>query len=163
MLLSSSYKFYRNQLSSHWEQNTCKLWLAMTEAHWGTLLEILTLVGASWYLIISIMTRRTRTTTRKPSCMDEREATYRSEDASNFLNFMTVMINIPYILSNISRGLSVLSISLCTALVFCVIVYTSMLYTIALSTRAMLKILWKCDILEEAMQALVHHQHGSLC
>ena len=68
---------------------------------------------------------------KKAVMLDEREATYRSEDASNFLNFMTVMIIIPYILYNVSSGLSVLSISLCTALVFCVIVYVSMLYTIA--------------------------------
>ena len=46
---------------------------------------------------------------------------YRSEDASNFFNFMTVMIIISYIFFNVSSGLSVLSISLCTALVFCVI------------------------------------------
>ena len=56
---------------------------------------------------------------------------YRSEDASNFFNFMTVMIIISYILFNVSSGLSVLSISLCTALVFCVIMYVCMLYTIA--------------------------------
>ena len=61
---------------------------------------------------------------------------YRSEDASNFFNFMTVMIIISYILFNVSSGLSVLSISLCTALVFCVIMYVRMLYTIALPTRA---------------------------
>ena len=35
---------------------------------------------------------------------------------------MTVMIIISYILYNVSSGLSVLSISLCTALVFCVII-----------------------------------------
>ena len=61
---------------------------------------------------------------------------YRSEDASNVFNFMTVMIIISYILFNVSSGLSVLSISLCTALVFCVIMYVRMLYTIALPTRA---------------------------
>ena len=90
--------------------------------------------------------------------LDEREATYRSEDASNFLNFMTVMIIIPYILYNVSSGLSVLSISLCTAFVFYVIV----LYTIALSTRAMLNVLGKCDVLGEAMQPFVHHQHDGV-
>ena len=55
--------------------------------------------------------------------LDEREATYRSEDPSNFSNFMTVMIIIAYILYNAASGLSVPSISLCTALVFCVMVY----------------------------------------
>ena len=94
--------------------------------------------------------------------LDEREATYRSEDASNFLNFMTVMIIIPYILFNVSSGLPVLSIPLCTALVFCVIVYVGMLYTIALSTLAMLNVLAKCDVLGEAMQAFVHHQHDGV-
>ena len=84
------------------------------------------------------MARRTTTTTRKPVMLDDREATYRSEDASNFFNFMTVMIIISYILYNVSSGLSVLSISLCTALVFCVVMYVRMLYTIALPTRAML-------------------------
>ena len=69
---------------------------------------------------------------KKAVMLDEREATYRSEDASNFFNFMTVMIIISYILYNVSRGLSV---SLCTALVFCVIMYVRMLYTIALPTR----------------------------
>ena len=96
---------------------------------------------------------------KKAVMLDEREATYRSEDASNFLNFMTVMIIIPYI---VSSGLSVLTISLCTALVFCVIVYVSMLYTIALSTRTMLNVLGKCDVLGEAMQPFVHHQHDGV-
>ena len=96
---------------------------------------------------------------KKAVMLDERETTYRSEDASNFLNFMTVMIIILYILYLVSSGLSVLSISLCTALVFCVIVYVSTLYTIALSTRAMLNLLGKCDVLGEAMQPFVHHQH----
>ena len=77
---------------------------------------------------------------KKGVMLDKREATYRSEDASNFLNFITVMIIIPYLLYSVSSGLSVLSISLCTALVFCVIVYVNMLYTIALSTRAMLNV-----------------------
>ena len=34
-----------------------------------------------------------------------------------------------------------------------------MLYTIALPTRAMLNVLGKCDVLGEAMQPFVHHQH----
>ena len=63
---------------------------------------------------------------------NKKDVTYRSEDASNFFNFMTVMIIISYILYNVSSGLSVLSISLCTALVFCVIKYVRMLYTIGL-------------------------------
>ena len=63
---------------------------------------------------------------------NKKDVTYRSEDASNFFNFMTVMIIISYILYNVSSGLSVLSISLCTALVFCVIMYVRMLYTIGL-------------------------------
>ena len=33
---------------------------------------------------------------KKAVRLDEREATYRSEDASNFFNFMTVMIIISY-------------------------------------------------------------------
>ena len=52
---------------------------------------------------------------KKGVMLDEREATYRSEDPSNFSNFMTVMIIIAYILYNASSGLSVPSISLCTA------------------------------------------------
>ena len=63
---------------------------------------------------------------------NKKDVTYRSEDASNFFNFMTVMIIISYILYNVSSELSVLSISLCTALVFCVIMYVRMLYTIGL-------------------------------
>ena len=51
---------------------------------------------------------------------------------------------------------------LCTALVFCVIVYVSMLYTIVLSTRAMLNVLGKCDVLGEAMQPFVHHHHDGV-
>ena len=66
------------------------------------------------------------------------------------------MIIIPYTLYNVSVGLSVLSLSICTALVF----YVIMLYTIALSTRAMLNVLGKCDVLGEAMQPFVHHQHS---
>ena len=68
---------------------------------------------------------------------------------------MTVMIIISYILYNVSSGLSVLSISLCTVLVFCVIMYVRMLYTIALPTRA-------CDVLGEAMQPFGHHQHDGV-
>ena len=97
--------------------------------------------------------------------LDEREATYRSEVSSNFFNFMTVMIIISYILYKLSSGLSVLSISLCTALVFCVIMYVRMLYTIALPTRAMLtmlNVLGKCDVLGEAMQPFVHHQRDGV-
>ena len=37
-----------------------------------------------------------------------------------------------------------------------------MLYTIALSTRAMLKVLGKCIVLGEAMQSFVHHQHNGV-
>ena len=85
---------------------------------------------------------------KKAVMLDEREATYRSEDASIFFNIMTVMIIISYILYNVSSGLSVLSISLCTALVFCVIMYVPMLYTIALPTRAMLTML---NVLENVM------------
>ena len=101
---------------------------------------------------------------KKGAMLDEREATNRSEfeDPSNFLNFMTVMIIIPYILYNVSSGLSVLSISLCTALIFCVIVYVSMLYMTALSTRAMLNLLGKCEVLGEAMQPFDHHQHDGV-
>ena len=65
---------------------------------------------------------------------NKKAVTYRSEDASNFFPFMTVMIIISYILYNVSSELSVLSISLCTALVFYVIMYVRMLYTIALPT-----------------------------
>ena len=93
---------------------------------------------------------------------NKKAVTYQSEDASNFFNFMTVMIIISYILYNASSGLSVLSISLCTALVFCVIMYVRMLYTIALPTRAMLNVLGKSDVLGEAMQPFVHHQHDSV-
>lgn len=46
-------------------------------------------------------------------------------------------------------------------MVFCVIVYLGWLYTIVLSTRAMLNVPGKCDLLEEAIQLFVHHQHGS--
>ena len=38
----------------------------------------------------------------KAVTLDEREAAYRSEDASNFFTFMTVMIIIPYILQRSS-------------------------------------------------------------
>ena len=93
---------------------------------------------------------------------NKKAVTYRSEDASNFFNFMTVMIIISYILYNVSSGLSVLSISLCTALVFCVIMYVRVLYTIVLPTRAMLNVLGKCDVLGEAMQPFVHHQHDDV-
>ena len=72
------------------------------------------------------------------------------------------MISVSYILFNVSSGLSVLSISLCTALVFCVIMYVRMLYTISLPTRAMLNVLGKCDVLGEAMQPFVHHQHDGV-
>ena len=72
---------------------------------------------------------------------------------------MTVMIIILYIWYNVSSGLSVLSFYLCTALLFCVILYVSISYTIALSTRAMLNVLEKCDVLGEAIQPFVHHQH----
>ena len=37
-----------------------------------------------------------------------------------------------------------------------------MSYTIALSTRAMLNVLGKCDILWEAIQPFVHHQHDGV-
>ena len=37
-----------------------------------------------------------------------------------------------------------------------------MLYTISLSTRAMLKVLGKCIVLGEAMQSFVHHQHNGV-
>ena len=57
---------------------------------------------------------------------------------------------------------AVLSISLSTALVFCVIVHVSIMYTNALSTRAMLNVLGKCDVLGEAMQPFVHHQHDGV-
>ena len=102
---------------------------------------------------------------KKAVMLDERETTYQSEDASNFFNFMTFMIIISYILYNVSSGLSVLSISLCTALVLCVIMYVRMLYTITLPTRAMLttlNVLGKCDVLGEAMQSFVHHQHDGV-
>ena len=50
--------------------------------------------------------------------------------------------------------------------VFCVIVYVQhtivRLYTVALSTRAMLNVLGKCDLLGEAMQPFVHHQHDGV-
>ena len=77
---------------------------------------------------------------------------------------MTGMIIISYILYNVSSGLSVLSISLCTALVS-VIMYVRMLYTIVLPTLAMLimlNVLGKCDVLGEAMQPFVHHQHDGV-
>ena len=37
-----------------------------------------------------------------------------------------------------------------------------MLYTIALSTRAMLNVLGKCDVLGEAMQPFLDHQHADV-
>ena len=40
--------------------------------------------------------------------------------------------------------------------------YVRMLYTIALPTRAMLNVLGKCDVLVEAMQPFVHHQHDGV-
>ena len=50
---------------------------------------------------------------------------------------MTVIIIIPYILYKVSSGLSVLSISLCTALVFCLIdrVHEYVLYDCVIITR----------------------------
>ena len=59
---------------------------------------------------------------------NKKAVTYRSEDASKFSNFRTVMIIISSVLYNVSSGLSALSISLWTALVFCVIMYVRMLY-----------------------------------
>ena len=63
-----------------------------------------------------------------------------------------------------SSGLSSLSISLCTALVFRVIVYLRTLYTrtIALSTRAMLNIAGKCVVLGKTVQSYVHRQHDGV-
>ena len=90
------------------------------------------------------------------------EAAYRREDASNFFTFMTVLIILPYILYNVSSGLSPLLISLYTALVFCVIVYLRMLYTSAFPTRALLNILGKCDVLGDSMQSFVHHQRDGV-
>ena len=52
-----------------------------------------------------------------------------------------------------SSGLSALSISLYTALLFCVIAIT-------LSTRVMQNVLGKCDVQGEAMQSLAHHHDG---
>ena len=51
---------------------------------------------------------------KKAHKMDNREATCQSENERNFFTFMTVMIIIPYILYNVSSGLSALSIFLCT-------------------------------------------------
>ena len=67
--------------------------------------------------------------------LDKGEAPYLSEDASNLFTFMTVTIIIQYILNNVSCASSALSISPYTALVFCVVAYLRMLYTIALSVN----------------------------
>ena len=63
---------------------------------------------------------------------------------------------------NVSSKLSSLSISLCTALVFRVIVYLRILYKIALSTRAMLNVAGKCVVLGQAVQSFVYRQHDGV-
>ena len=40
--------------------------------------------------------------------------------------------------------------------------YVRILYTIALPTRAMLNVVGKCNVLGEAMQPFVHHQHDGV-
>lgn len=59
-----------------------------------------------------------------------------------------------------SSGLSALTISLYTALVFCIIMFLSMVCAITLSTRLMLNVLGKCDVQGEAMQSFAHHHDG---
>ena len=54
-----------------------------------------------------------------------------------------------------------LSISLCTALVFHVILYLRILCMIAL-TRAMLNVAGKCAVLWEAMQSFLDQQHDGV-
>ena len=112
---------------------------------------------------LQTMTSNDRSTLR--NCTRNFDAGGCKQIFDNQHNVTAVMIIISYILYNVSSGLSVLSISLCTALVFCVIVYVRMLYTIALPTQAMLtmlNVLGKCDVLGEAMQPFVHHQHYRL-
>ena len=48
----------------------------------------------------------------------------------------------------------------CIGFLCTVIVYLGWLYTIVLSTRAMLNVPGKCDVLQEATQLFLHHQHG---
>ena len=77
--------------------------------------------------------------------LDEREAAYRNEDASNSFTFMTVIvIIIGYIFT------------------MYLVDHHHMLYTIALSTRAMLNAAGKCVVLGEAMQSFVHKQHDGV-
>ena len=93
---------------------------------------------------------------------NKRAVTYRSEDASNFFNFMTVMIIISYILYNVSSGLSVLSISLCKLhWLMCNHVRSHVVYDCVTNSRN-LNVLGKCDVLGEAMQPFVHHQHDGV-
>ena len=87
--------------------------------------------------------------------LNEREASYRSEDASNFFNFMTVMINISYILCNVSSGLS----SYCI-IFLCYHVRSHVVYDCR--TNSSNVVLGKCNVLGEAMQPFVHHQHNGV-
>lgn len=59
-----------------------------------------------------------------------------------------------------SSGLSALSISLYTELVFCIIMYLRMVCAITLSTRLVLNVLGKCDVQGQAMQSFAHHHDG---
>ena len=75
---------------------------------------------------------------------------------------MIIMIIIPYTLTMYISSVSSLSISPCTALVFRVIAYLRILYTIALSTRAMLNVAEKCVAFGEALQSFVCRQHDGV-
>ena len=89
---------------------------------------------------------------KKAVMLNEREVAYRNEDARNSFTFMTIVIIIPCFY-NVSGGLSALSTSLCTALVFRVFEY--------LRTRAM-NVVGKCVVLMAAMQSFVHRQRDGL-
>lgn len=78
------------------------------------------------------------------------ECSCQSEDASNFFNFMTVVIIIPCVLhSTVIFGFSTLTLFLCCTLISCIIVYFLLfMYLIAL----MLNVIEECDIFGKTEQ-----------